>query len=356
MNEKPATFVFPSLVTAVLFSILCACCSSGSPAADERVAKGDSRTLTLAAYTTPREVYGKKIIPAFKRMWKAKTGETVEFRESYLGSGAQSRAVIAGFEADVVALSLEPDVNRLADAGLITHEWKAGPGGGMVSRSVVVFGVRKGNPRGIAGWDDLAGKGLKVLTPNVKTSGGAMWNIAAVYGAAMRGQTSSPKNDEAAAQEILARILANVSIMDKGARESMLTYEHGVGDVIITYENEMRVAASTGRDEEYVVPPSTILIENPAAVVDRYADKHGVKDLAEAFVEFLSTSQAQQYYIEYGLRPAIDGIESDDLAGFPKLQDVFSISDLGGWGAVTPKLFGNGGLYDKAIFRAGKMK
>jgi sulfate transport system substrate-binding protein len=348
------------LLMVLIGAILASCTGGGDPATagggQAGAESGDrkaprTRVLTLAAYTTPREVYGTKIIPAFKEQWKRETGDLLEVRESYLGSGAQSRAVIAGFEADVVALSLEPDVRRIVEAGLIEHDWKAGPHKGMVSRSVVVLGVRAGNPLGIRDWNDLTRKDLEVLTPNVKTSGGAMWNIAAVFGAAMRGKTPAAASDPAAAEELLSRVLANVTIMDQGARESMLTFENGVGDVIITYENEMRVASKMGRKAEYVIPSSTILIENPVAVVDEYADAHGVRDVAQAFVEFLGRPETQAWCVEYGLRPVDESVPVD---GYPPLADVFTIDDLGGWDKVTPDLFGPGGLYDRAMERIRK--
>ena len=245
------------------------------------------RTLTLGAYTTPREAYGKAIIPAFQRYWQEKTGEEVRFEESYLGSGAQARAIVGGFEADVAALSLEADVESIARASLITRDWKAGPYAGMVTRSIVVIAVRTGNPMAIRDWDDLRRPGLNVLTPNVRTSGGAMWNVCAIYGAALRGGTAAPRDDARAAEDLLGGVLRNVSIMDKGARESIVSFEKGLGDVAITYENEVLVGLKAGRAYDYIVPRATILIENPAAVVDTYADKHGNRDLADAFVAFL---------------------------------------------------------------------
>ena len=199
-------------------------------------------TLILGAYTTPREAYGK-LIPIFQQQWKEKTGQDIAFEESYLGSGAQSRAIVEGFEADVAALSLEADINRIEKAGLITHDWKDNPTKGMVSDSIVVFAVRQGNPKGIKDWADLAKPGVQILTPNPKTSGGAMWNILALYGAAMRGFVEGvPANDDAAATEFLTAVFNNVTVMDKGARESITNFEKGVGDVAITYENEVLVA------------------------------------------------------------------------------------------------------------------
>jgi len=307
------------------------------------------RTLTLGAYTTPREAYGKAIIPAFQRHWHAKTGEDVRFEESYLGSGAQARAIVGGFEADVAALSLEADVETIARAGLITRDWKAGPHQGMVTRSIVVIAVRAGNPHGIRDWDDLARPGLNVLTPNVRTSGGAMWNVCAIYGAALRGGTAAPKDDPAAAESLLGGVLRNVSIMDKGARESIVSFEKGLGDAAITYENEVLVGRQAGRTYDMVVPRSTILIENPAAVIDTYADKHGNRDLANAFVAFLTTPEAQRFFTDFGLRPVEAGVAAEIKDRFPAVTDRFSIRDLGGWPTVTQTLFATGGVYDRVM-------
>jgi sulfate transport system substrate-binding protein len=310
------------------------------------------RTLTLGAYTTPREAYGKAILPAFQRHWKQKTGQEVRFQESYLGSGAQARAIAGGFEADVAALSLEADVDSIARAGLIQRNWRTGPNQGMVSRSVVVIAVRKGNPKAVRDWDDLARPGLQVLTPNVRTSGGAKWNVCALYGAALRGGTSAVKGNAHAATALLSSVLRNVSVMDKGARESMISFEKGVGDAAITYENEVLVGRKSGEDYDYVVPRASILIENPVAVVDKYADKHGNRDLAEAFVAFLSSPEAQRAYAEYGLRPVDAGIARETAKQFPPVRDLFTIRDLGGWPQVEKTLFGSAGAYEQAMAAA----
>jgi sulfate/thiosulfate-binding protein len=308
-----------------------------------------ARTLTLGAYTTPREAYGKAIIPAFQRYWKQKTGQDVRFQESYLGSGAQARAIAGGFEADVAALSLEADVDAIARAGLIRRNWRAGPTRGMVTRSVVVIAVRKGNPKAVRDWDDLARRGLEVLTPNVRTSGGAKWNVCALYGAALRGGTGAAKGDANAATALLSAVLRNVTVMDKGARESMINFEKGVGDAAVTYENEVLVGRKSGETYEYVVPRATILIENPAAVVDKYAEKHGNRDLADAFVAFLATPEAQRAYAEYGLRPVDAAVAKEVGKQFPAVRDLFTIGDLGGWSQVDKTLFGPSGAYERAM-------
>jgi sulfate transport system substrate-binding protein len=309
---------------------------------------GDDVQLTLAAYTTPREAYAQ-IIPAFQTFWKEKTGQTVTFEESYLGSGAQSRAVAEGFEADIVALSLEADVIRLEEAGLITHDWRSKPFGGMVSTSVVVFAVREGNPKNIQDWADLAQPGLEILTPNPKTSGGAMWNILALYGAATRGRVEGITADDAGAQKFLLSVLQNVTVMDKGARESITNFEKGVGDVAITYENEVLVGQQNGQTYEYVIPSSTIQIVNPVAVVDAYADKHGTREVAEAFVDFLFTKEAQEIYANHGLRSLDPDVAEATMATYPPIQDLFTIADFGGWKEATPTFFGEQGIFTKTV-------
>lgn len=307
---------------------------------DEAAAK---TSLTLGAYTTPREAYGE-IVPAFRARWRAEHEGEVEISESYLGSGAQARAIVSGFEADIAALSLEPDIERLREAGLIRHEWREGAHGGMVTRSVVVIGVREGNPKGIRSWEDLAQPGIEVLTPNVRTSGGAMWNVLAIYGAGLGGE-----GDREAATSLLGRILRNVTVMDRGARDSMLTFERGVGDAIITYENEILVGRAQGKRYEYVVPSPTILIENPVAIIDANVERHGTRQLAEAFVGFLRTEEAQRAYAAHGLRPVLEHVAAETRDRFAPTQELFTIQDLGGWTEAQRTLFGDGGVYDQAL-------
>ena len=306
-------------------------------------------SLILGGYTTPREAYGKAIIPAFQKYWKEKTGQDVEFQESYQGSGAQSRAIVGGFEADIAALSLEGDIDKIAEAGLITHDWKSKKYGGMVSTSIVVIAVRQGNPKDIHDWPDVARPGLNVLTPDPKTSGGAQWNINAVYGAALRGFAGVPKEDKAAAQEFLKSVFRNVSIMDKGARESITNYEKGVGDIAITYENEVLVGKQAGQTYEFVIPRSTILIENPAALIDKHVDKHGVREVAEAFINFLSSEEAQRGYARYGLRPLDQKIAEEVKTQFKPVEDLWKIDYLGGWKKVVEEIYGPQGVYSRIV-------
>jgi sulfate/thiosulfate-binding protein len=325
------------LLTAVLFQ-----------GCDRPASTGNGKiTLVLAAYTTPREAYGKAIIPAFQKFWKDKTGQTVEFQESYQASGAQARAIIGGFEADIAALSLEGDINRITEAGLITHDWKSKSNSGMVSTSLVVIAVREGNPKGVKDWVDLTAQGLNILTPDPKTSGGAMWNVNAIYGAALRGHAGVPKDDPAAAQQFLRSVFKNVSIMDKGARESITNYEKGVGDVALTYENEVLVGRATGQKYDYVIPRSTILIENPVALIDKNVDRHGVRAAAEAFVTFLWSKEAQRAYAKHGLRPVDQEIAQEVKSEYPPVEDLWKIDYLGGWTKVINDIYGPQGVYTK---------
>jgi sulfate transport system substrate-binding protein len=356
MSKKYAWI--PLMLALALVLAACGGSQGGTAAGDTTIsapaaapaASGGPTTIVLGAYTTPREAYGK-LIPIFKEQWKQQTGQDITFQESYQGSGAQSRAIVEGFEADIAALSLEADITRIEKAGLITSDWKSGTYKGMVSTSVVVFAVRKGNPKGIKDWADLAKPGIEILTPDPKTSGGAQWNILALYGAAKRGFVDGvAKDDDQAAVEFLKAVLKNVAVMDKGARESITNFEKGVGDVAITYENEVLVGQVSGQDYEMVIPRSTILIENPLAIIDKSVDKHGNRKLAEAFVAFLFSPEAQKVFADTGgLRSVDPEVAKATSSRYPPIQDLFPIGYFNGWSEATPKYFGDDGVYSKAI-------
>jgi sulfate/thiosulfate-binding protein len=315
------------------------------------------RTLILGAYTVPKEAYQQEIIPAFQEYWNQKTGEVVEFQESYIASGAQARAIMGGFEADIAALSLEGDVQKLVHHGSITHDWQANSTRGFVTQSVVVIGYRTGNPKGIRDWEDLAKPGIQVLYPNPKTSGGAMWCVNAIYGGALKTtEAETGRPDPTYAEDLLYRIQKNVKVMDKSGRGSVTTYERGIGDAILTYENEALLRQMQGREFPYVVPRATILIENPIAVVDRNVDKHGTRDVAEAFVSFCLTEQAQRAYARYGLRPVIPSVAGEFSQKFPKPELLFNIDYLGGWSEVFQTIYGPDGIWMRVFQRiaAGK--
>ena len=343
------TKILTTLTVVIAMSLLAACAGQATEGSPDGSGQASVK-LILGAYTTPREAYGE-LIPLFAAQWKEAHNQEVTFEESYLGSGAQSRAIVEGFEADIASLSLDGDVTKIADAGLITHDWHIPPYDGVVSTSVVAFAVRKGNPQNIQDWADLAKPGLEILTPDPKTSGGARWNILALYGAALRGQVDGiPANDETAATAFLTSVLKNVTAFDKGARESITNFETGNGDVAISYENEVLVGQQSGQDYELIIPKSTILIENPVAVVDTYVDKHGTREAAEGFVQFLFTKEAQEIFAKHGLRSLDPAVAEATKAQYPPVSDLFTIGEqFAGWGTAGPKYFGDTGIYTQAI-------
>jgi sulfate/thiosulfate transport system substrate-binding protein len=330
----------------LLAVLMCISGCSGDPAQKE----SQDVTLTLGAYTVPKDAYQKEIIPAFQKYWKGKTGLTVVFQESYEASGAQGRAIAAGFEADIAALSLEEDIEVVRRAGLITHDWKNGKAGGFVTRSTVAIAYRPGNPKNIKDWDDLKREDVAVLYPSPKTSGGAMWDVNAIYGAGLKlTEVKNGTPDKAYAHDLLKAIQRRVKVMDKSGRESVGTFENGIGDALVTYENEALLRQKQGKNFPFVVPPATILIENPVALVDVYADKHGNRKVAEAFGEFLFQKEAQRSFARYGFR-SIDGEVAQEFAAkYPVPQYLFDMKYLGGWPAVQKELYGPEGVWTKII-------
>ncbi len=314
---------------------------------DPAQAADDEITITLAGFAVPREAYGE-LIPMFVEQWEEQTGQKVKFEESYQASGAQSRAIAGGFEADIAALSLEAHVTALVDAGLITHDWKANYNG-TVSTSVAVLAVRPDNPKNIEDWDDIIRDGIEVITPDPSTSGGAQWNILAAYGAAKRGFVEGYEAETAT--DFLAEVIDNVLVFDKDGRESYLTFENGVGDVAITYENEIFAAKLAGGEVEVIYPRSTILIENPIALIDEYVDKHGNREAVEAFIEFLYTPEAQRIFAKHGFRPVVPEVAAEEeiVEQFPVIQDLFTIEEFGGWETVSKELFGENGRFTLLI-------
>jgi sulfate/thiosulfate transport system substrate-binding protein len=306
---------------------------------------GSVDTLTIGAYSVVRDVLHESLLPRFASHWQQKTGRKVRFEESYSGSGAQARAIASGFDADVAILSLEGDIGTLVKAGLVREDWKAGPHRGMITRSVVVIGCRPGNPKGIRDWDDLAKSGVGVVYPDPKTSGGARWNVNAIYGAGLlRG--GREQFDREAARDLLGRVQANVITMDASGRQSMATFDRGTGDAIVTYENELLLQGKLeGQIPPYVIPPSTLLIEGPAAVVDASVERHGNRKLAEAFLDYLRSAEGQRILVEYGFRaldPALDS--QSDRAPLP--AGLFTMTDLGGWDRNKKEVFETGGVWD----------
>jgi sulfate/thiosulfate transport system substrate-binding protein len=284
--------------------------------------------LSLVAYSTPREAYGK-LIPLFQ---KTPAGKDVDFTQSYGSSGEQTRAVKAGLEADIVALSLAPDVDELVTAGLVDAKWKRQSYNGMVTNSVVVLVVRDGNPKKIKGWNDLLRRDVDIVTPNPFTSGGARWNVMAAYGAWRK----AGKTDKQA-QANLLRLFQNVVVQDTSARASLNTFNSGKGDVLLAYENEALFARTQGLNLQFVIPKATILIENPIAVVKKSPDKGA----ANAFLRFLRTPAAQLVFADNGYRPVVQSVENANRKKFPIRPGLFTITELGlgGWENVQKRFF-----------------
>jgi sulfate transport system substrate-binding protein len=309
-------------------------------------------TLTIGAYSVVREAFHAGLLPVFAKQWKAKTGRTVRFEESYNASGAQSRAIASGFDADIAVLSLEADITRLVKAKLVKEDWNAGPNRGIVSRSLVVIGVRAGNPRAIHDWGDLAKDDVDVLYPDPKTSGGARWNINAIYGAGLlRAKEQGGKPDREAGRALLAKVQKRVVNMDASGRQSMATFERGTGDAVVTYENELLLQDKLkGESLPYVIPPATLLIESPAAIVDDSVRRHGNRAVTEAFLAFLRSEEAQRLLVAYGFRPLDPKLDATE--GRPPLPPrLFTMKELGGWSKINKDVYDPGGVWDSLFTR-----
>jgi len=274
--------------------------------------------------------------PIFSDFEGTDAGKDVTFTTSYGSSGDQSRAVEGGLQADCVHFSLEPDIQRLVDAGLVADDWNAGPTKGIVTSSVVVFVVRKGNPEGISGWDDLIKPGVEIITPNPASSGSAKWNILAAW-----AHITGDGGTEAEAKEFVKKFLGNTIALPSSAREATTAFSSGNGDVLISYENEAILARQKGEDFDYIVPNDTLKIENPGAVTTDANPK------ARDFLDFLLTPTAQEEYATFGFRPVIDGVTLPEVQGandpanpFPVPAELFTIDDLfGGWSVANDKFF-----------------
>ena len=345
--------------TLALVAVGCSAASGSSVSGSSSCKKTKSPVLTLAAYSNPYDAYGKLTASSgtFATGWKAKTGQSVIFQMSFGGSTTQAENIVNGFPADVYASSLAPDVSLVQKAGLITHNWLQDPNQSVVATSVVGFMVRPGNPKHIHNWNDLTRPGLKILTPDPAQSGGAKWNITAAYGSAMRGKVPGyAANDPAAAQRLLTGIFKNVTVMDKSANDSYKNFESGNGDVAITYENQALAGIAAGSKDQFIIPPSTILIQTPTVVVDKNAQAQCVTKLANAFVAYLHTADAQKIFQTVGYERPVSVAAAQKGSGteYPSIKDLFTADDLGGWPKLaSDTVFGPNGVFTKA-FQAAK--
>ena len=306
-------------------------------------------TLLNVSYDPTRELY-RVYNAEFARFWKEKSGETVTIQQSHAGSGGQARAVIDGLKADVVTLALEGDINAIAEkTGKIPADWRGKlPNGSTPYTSTIVFLVRKGNPKALKDWDDLVKPGVQIIVPNPKTSGGAQWAYLAAWGYADR----KFNGDEARIKEFVSALYRNVPVLDSGARGSTTTFvQRGLGDVLLSWKNEAFLAINElGPDKfDIVVPPLSIKAEPPVAQVVGNTQEKGTTKVAEAYLEHLYSPAAQKIIAKNYYRPfKAEHADAEDLKRFPEVK-LLSIDDapFGGWAKVTPKHFGNGGVFDE---------
>jgi sulfate/thiosulfate transport system substrate-binding protein len=321
----------PTRYTAALSLVgLLATTTACSAAGGSTEGSGDQ--LSLVGYS----VLEAANVPVFEEFEGTSEGEGVSFKTSYGASGDQSRAVEGGLDADVVHLSLEPDMQRLVDAGLVSEDWKSGDTKGIATSSVVTFVVREGNPEGIEGWEDLVQPGVEIITPNPASSGSAKWNILGAW-----AHVAGAGGSEEEAKAFVTKFLDNTIALPASGREATTAFSEGNGDVLISYENEAILARQNGEAFDYVVPDDTLLIENPAAVVD------GAPESAQAFLDFLTTPEAQADYALSGFRPVVDGVELPEVEGandptnpFPEPGTLYTIDELfNGWAEANVKYF-----------------
>ncbi|MBR8826455.1 MAG: sulfate ABC transporter substrate-binding protein [Gomphosphaeria aponina SAG 52.96 = DSM 107014] len=341
MKRKALKFIGLVAVGMCLSGVVTSCTASNN--AD------DSVKLTLVSYAVTQSAY-EKIIPQFAFEWESKTGQKVIIEQSYGGSGSQTRAVIDGLEADVVALALALDTKKIEKAGLIQPGWEQElPNDSIVHKSVAALVTRENIK--VTNWSDLARNDIQVITANPKTSGGARWNFLALWGALTQAGGS-----EAEAQNFVESVFKNAPVLPKDAREASDAFYHqGQGNVLINYENEVILAQQKGETTPYFVPTDyNISIDNPVAVVDANVDKHGTREVAEAFVTFLFTPAAQREFAQVGFRPVDATVAKEFAAQYPEIKNLFTVQDLGGWDKIQTQFFEDGAVFDKMLSQVGK--
>lgn len=339
-------------LVGITLSLAVASCGSGttnnpaaSPGGASPAANKGKVELTLVSFAVTKAAHAA-IIPKFIEQWQKEKGQTVTFSESYGGSGSQTRAVIDGLEADIVHLALALDTAKIEKAGLIQPGWeKEAPNEGIVSKSVAGIVTREGNPKNIKNWEDLSKDGVKLITADPKTSGVARWNFLALWGSVLK-----TGGDDAKALDFTTKVYKNVPILTKDAREATdVFFKQGQGDALINYENEIILAGQKGEKPTYTIPDVNVSIDNPIAIVDKNVDKHGTREVAEAFVKYLYTPEAQREFAKAGFRPvdATVAAEPEFAKKYPPVKTLFTAKDLGGWGEIQQKFFDDGAAFDK---------
>jgi len=342
-----------SLLVALSGAALLASCSSQPDAkAGDKAGSSTSVQLLNVSYDPTRELY-EAINPKFAAQWKAETGQDVKVNMSHGGSGKQARAVIDGLDADVVTLALAYDIDQIAQKSqALAPDWQARlPHNSAPYTSTIVFLVRKGNPKGIHDWGDLVKPGVAVITPNPKTSGGARWNFLAAW-----AYGHDKLGSDAAAQDFVKKLYANVPVLDSGARGSTTTFvERGIGDVLLAWENEAFLAQKQLGQGQYeiVIPSISILAEPPVAVIEANAKRHGTEKVAAAYLKYLYTSEAQEIIAQNYYRPIDPAVQAKHASEFPKVNLVTIDGAFGGWQAAQKRFFDDGGVFD-TIFAAAK--
>lgn len=336
-----------AITLGLVGSLALAAC--GGDVSDAAAADGTgSVTLSIVGFAVP-EAANKAIAEEWA---KTDEGAGVKFRTSYGASGDQSRAVMAGLDADYVHFSVSSDVTRLVDEGLVADDWDDGPTRGIVSSSVVVFAVREGNPLGIETWDDLIAPGVEIVTPNPASSGAARWNALAAYGQAIHAGAT-----EAEATDYLTRFFANVVALPGSGRDATTAFLGGTGDVLMAYENEAILAHQNGEEFDYIVPETTMLIENPGAVLKDAPPK------AQAWLDYVLSAAGQRQLALKGFRPVIEGVDFGEVEGandpsdpFPAVANLLTVADdFGSWSALSEKFFDEeDGIVTKVIAASGK--
>lgn len=322
-------------------------CGGGREAAQSG-SPGGRQQLLLVSYAVTKGAYDRTL-PRFIAQWRAKTGQELQIKTSYGGSGTQTRAVIDGLEADVVTLALGADVLKLQEAGLVQPGWeKEFPSQSVITNSAVAFLTRAGNPKGIQTWPDLLKPGVTVVTANPKTSGGARWNFLGLWGSVT--QTGGTAQQ---AEAYVSSVYRNVQNLPRDAREASDAFlKRDQGDVLLNYENEAILATRTGDlKAPFVVPAVNIRIEGPVAVVDSVVDRKGTRKAAEALAAYLFTDEAQQVFAEEGFRPTSPGVWAKVKNQFAPVKQWFTVQDFGGWAKVNKEFFGNAGVWDRLFSR-----
>lgn len=350
------SFIFLFLIGISLSLVLAASAANTSNASRglrpensaNLIAQQKNIELNLVSFSVTKAAHDR-IIPKFVEKWKKEHNQNIVFKQSYGASSPQALAVIqGGLEADVVHLSLAPDVQKVERAGLIQSGWeKEFPSESIVSKSVVAIVTRQGNPKGIKTWTDLSKNGVSVITPNPITSGSARWNFLALWNAAIKAG-----GNESQAFQSVSNVYKNVPILPESAREATdAFFKGGKGDALITYENEVQLKILNGDKPEYIVPNVNFSIDNPIAIVDKNVDKHGTREVAKAFIQYLYSPEAQQVFAQIGYRPINVGTaqEKEFVSKYPPIKTLATTNDYGGWGVIEKKFFSDNAIFAKIL-------